>query len=68
MENKEYKTTSAQRKAAAKWDAKQSRLNLRMSPKDRERIDAYAQSHGMSTSQFLVSAALAQIERVEHQS
>ncbi len=58
----EYKTTTAQRKASAKWDAKQSRLNLRMAPEDREKIDAYARSHGMSTSQFLVSAALAQIE------
>lgn len=68
MENKGYKTTSAQRKAAAKWDAKQSRLNLRMSPEDRERIDTYARSQGMSTSQFLVKAALAQIEQAEQQS
>ncbi len=68
MTDKEYKTTSAQRKAAAKWDAKQSRLNLRMSPEDREKIDAYAHSQGMSTSQFLVRAALAQIEQAEQQS
>lgn len=63
MGNTEYKTSSAQRKASAKWDAKQSRLNLRMSPEDRERIDAHAHALGLSTSQFIVRAALAQIER-----
>ena len=63
MADKEYKTTAAQRKATAKWDAKQSRINLRMSPEDRERIDEHARSLGISTSQFIIKSTLAQIER-----
>ncbi len=55
--------SEAQKRASAKWDSKQSRLGLKLSPDIREKIDAHAHAMGESTTKFIIRAALAQIER-----
>ena len=57
------KSSEAQKRASQKWNSKQSRLEIKMSPELREKIDNHAKKMNESTTKFLIRSALNQIEK-----
>lgn len=57
------KTSAAQLAAAKKWNSKQYRMTLRLSPELKKNIDNHVQARGESVTSFLVRAAREQMAR-----
>lgn len=55
-EDKEYKTTEAQRRAFKTYTAKFDDIRARVPRGDAERFKDYAKAHDMSLSQFVIAA------------
>ena len=60
------KTNPKQLEAAKKWNEKQAQIAIRIPPEIKQRITEHATARNEKLVQFLVRAALEQIERDSH--
>lgn len=56
-------STEAQKKASAKWKAKQAQIAIRVKPEEKAAIDNYLAGRSETLARFIVRACLEQIER-----
>ena len=64
MDNREYKTTEAQRKASVKWQKNNySRIPLDVSPEYHQKLKEIAKSHNMALGGYIKEAIAEKIER-----